>query len=523
MNKILLPSLALGAALAPHSAKAAKPEKTKPNIIFFIVDDLGWQDSSLPMWGDTTDINRMYHTPNLEKLASQGIKFTNAYASAVSSPTRVSLMTGVRPATHRVTNWTLHYDKSTDGANKTLNFPQWNVNGLQPEGADVPRSFEATVFPEILRDNGYFTIHVGKAHFGSVSTPGENPLNLGFDINIAGHAAGGPASFLGTKNFGNKVGATEQSPFAIPGLEEYWGQDIFATEALTLEAIKALDKAQKEDKPFYLYMSHYGVHVPFEADNRFYQKYRDMGHSHQWAQYASMVEGVDKSLGDLMQYLKDNDLEDNTIIFYISDNGGFAISARESHPTLGRRINYPLNSGKGSAYEGGIRVPLIVSLPNSAKANTTTGVSVDVTDLMPTILNLADVDKYKTVQKVEGRDITKLLTSPKHNTLSAKDMFWHFPNEWGATGPGIGTWSAIISGDMKLIYYYTTGETKLFNIAEDISEIVDLEGNTLYSKIQKDLAKRLTRYLKRTDAQLPTYKDGSYPSYPDGSPYKEKK
>ena len=181
-------------------------------------------------------------------------------------------------------------------------------------------------------------------------------MNYGFDINIAGHAAGGLASYLGLERFGHDENGQPISPFAIPDMEEYWDKDIFITEALTQEAIKALDKTISKEVPFFLYMSHYAVHVPLQADNRFVGKYIEQGLPYPEAAYASMIEGMDKSLGDLMQYLRKKGELDNTIILFMSDNGGYSLQGRT--PPLHIQ-NAPLRSGKGSAYEGGIREPMI--------------------------------------------------------------------------------------------------------------------------------------------------------------------
>lgn len=172
----------------------------RPNIVLFLVDDMGWQDTSVPFHTETMAFNKRYRTPNMERLANQGVKFTQAYACSVCSPTRISLMTGLNAARHRVTNWTLHKDATNDRKHPALAFPKWNVNGLSPTKG-IERTLHATALPAFLREVGYLTIHVGKAHLGAVGTPGEDPGNLGFDINIAGHAAGGPGSFLGTQDF----------------------------------------------------------------------------------------------------------------------------------------------------------------------------------------------------------------------------------------------------------------------------------------------------------------------------------
>ncbi|WP_234408582.1 sulfatase-like hydrolase/transferase [Marinilabilia salmonicolor] len=267
----------------------------------------------------------------MEKLAEEGVKFTQAYACAVCSPTRVSLISGMNAARHRVTNWTLKRNASNDRPHPSLNLPQWNVNGPQPTDS-IENSVHITPLPKILQDHGYYTVHSGKAHWGAIGTPAENPINLGFDVNIAGHAAGGPGSFLGEKNYSAqwRNGGTQ---WDVPGLEKYHGTDTYLTEALTIEAIKALQKPVSQRQPFYLYMAHYAVHVPIEKDKRFIQKYLDKGLDETEAAYASMIEGMDKSLGDLMTFLDKNNLTENTIILFMSDNGGLSAcpGRRSSH------------------------------------------------------------------------------------------------------------------------------------------------------------------------------------------------
>ncbi len=278
--------------------------QVQPNIILFLVDDMGWQDTSVPFWTDTTDFNRLYHTPNMERLASQGMKLTQAYATSVCSPTRISLMTGMNAARHRVTNWTLHPGKiqPMELNHKVLDFPIWNVNGLSAKAGDSLAVY-ASPLPQVLRDGGYHTIHAGKAHLGAIGTPGDNPLDLGFNVNIAGHAAGAPGSYLGKDNFGNSPKGG--NVWAVPGLEKYHGEDIFLTEAITREALEAIESNEDQDQPFFLYMSHYAVHTPIMADDRFVQKYYDLEMDSTEARYASLVEGMDKSLGDIMDFVEE--------------------------------------------------------------------------------------------------------------------------------------------------------------------------------------------------------------------------
>lgn len=508
--------LGLGAFISGQEAWASQPQE-RPNIIFFMADDLGWQDTSEPFWKDTTRWNRMYDTPNMERLAKQGVKFTSAYASAVSSPSRVSLMTGMNPARHRVTNWTLHQDQMPDPESPTLEWPEWNVNGIAPE-AGHSRTVHATTLPQILSDNGYKTMIVGKAHFGALDTPGADPLNLGFESNVAGHAAGGLASYLGERNFGNDPALSKQSPWAVPDLEEYWGEDIFLTDVLTREACRQIDTALSEHRPFFLYMSHYAVHVPWDKDDRFYQKYLDRGYDPAQAAYSALVESMDKSLGDLMDYITEKGIADNTIIIFMSDNGGLSTHARAGRPDT---QNYPLRSGKGSAFEGGTRVPLMISWPGVADTARTIESCVVMHDLMPTILEMAQVKKHKTVQQIDGESIVPALRTNALKTKDKRPLVWHYPNQWEGKADGVRPHSSIRKGDWKLIYFYDTEQVMMFNLHEDIFEIVDHGENPTMEHRRNKMLKRLTRQLKRMDAQVPTRKiSGKYCKYPDGSPYR---
>ena len=191
-NKLLLSAAILPICGITGEAQAAEAQK-HPNIIMFLVDDMGWQDTSLPFWTQRTHYNDIYETPNMERLAAQGMMFTQAYACSVSSPSRVSLFTGMNAARHRVTSWTLHKNKTHEQPGSVLIYPEWNVNGICQEPG-IERTTQVTTLAQVLKENGYHTIHCGKAHFGAIDTPGEDPLKMGFEVNIAGHAAGSPAS-----------------------------------------------------------------------------------------------------------------------------------------------------------------------------------------------------------------------------------------------------------------------------------------------------------------------------------------
>ncbi len=359
---------------------------------------------------------------------------------------------------------------------------------MQPTDS-IENAVHVTSLPQVLKDNGYFTIHCGKAHFGAIGTPGEDPANLGFDVNIAGHAAGGPGSYHGMNNF-SALWRNGSPVWDVPGLDSYHGKDINLTEALTREAMHTLDSVANLGKPFFLYMSHYAVHAPIEEDTRFIQKYNDTGMDKTEAKYASMLESMDNSLGDLMDYIEDHGLSDNTIILFTSDNGGLSAVARGGIP---HTHNKPLSSGKGSAHEGGIREPMIVSWPGITKNNTVTNEYLLIEDFYPTILEMANIQNYKTVQQIDGLSFTALLKGEKPSGDN-RSLFWHFPNNWGPTGPGIGATSTIRKGGWKMIYYHADQSFELFNIPNDIGESTNLEDSEI--EIKRRLAKELGDYLR---------------------------
>ena len=282
------------------------------------------------------------------------------------------------------------------------------------------------------------------------------------------------------------------------------------TDALTIEAMAALDKARETGEPFYLYMSHYTVHIPLDPDHRYIQKYRDMGLDEREARYASMLEGMDQSLGDLMDYLDQHGLTDHTIIIFMSDNGGLSASNRGGVP---HTHNWPLSSGKGSAYEGGIRVPMIVRWPGRVAPGSVDDDFLIIEDYFPSILEIAGVENYNTVQDVDGVSFVPRLLH-KGTTNTDRILVWHYPNKWGGSGPGIGTTSTIRSGDWKLIYWYRDQQFELYNIPEDIGEKNNL-ADRKPEKV-KELASELGGYLRKVNAHRPTFKATGEPvPWPD--------
>ncbi|MBD8489491.1 sulfatase [Echinicola sp. CAU 1574] len=460
-------------------------KKNQPNIVFFFVDDMGWQDTSVPFFKEVTELNKRYKTPNMERMAHDGMKFTQAYASAVCSPSRISLMTGMNAARHRVTNWTLKKDVSPDTENPVVESPQWNVNGLSPDSS-VPYTISAKTLPTLLSKGGYQTIHVGKAHFGAEGTPGEDPLNLGFKVNIGGHAAGGPGSYLGIHDFSADWRDAGNHIWDIPDLEKYHGQEIYLTEALTREALKEVSKSVEKEQPFYLYMSHYAIHAPWEKDKRYYQKYIEQGFSEHEATYATMIEGMDKSLGDIMDHLENLGVSDNTIIVFMSDNG-----AHKQVPQ-----NKPLRGHKLSPYEGGIRVPLLVKWPDETKPNSVNEDYVIIEDIFPTFLEMAGL-KEAAQTSMDGHSFVRKLKGKKSS--NTRPLLWHYPNTY--YNP---PYSVVRKGDWKLIYHHVDQKLELYNLNDDIGESTDLSEKELDRTME--MAQLMTKLLKDTDAQMPTIK-----------------
>ncbi len=504
-------SAALSTIFLPTSGWATPTAPNKPNIVFFLVDDMGWQDTSEPFDAYPTPFNYFYHTPNMERLSRTGIKFTDAYACPLCSPTRTSIMTGQNAARHHVTQWTLYSDKDQSQENPDMASPAWRVEGLQPG--------EPTL-PGVLREHGYRTIHVGKAHWGGIGTPGSDPTNLGFDINIAGHAAGGPGHYYGLENFGNEKGE-HTLPWGVPGLEKYHGQDVNLTDVLTIEANRELENAVNDGKPFYLYMSHYTVHAILRDHHPYDKRYREKGIVPAEVSYASMIEGMDASLGSILNKLEELGVAENTIVLFASDNGGL------SHGPRGKTImgtghythNWPLKSGKCSAYEGGIRVPLIVSWaksdpqnPNQQRIPIQPGsvceTPVICDDIPPTFCNWAGIENPKDRFAVlDGYDITGAITQDPQFSRPGPLVFHypHFINYYpGTLEQGYGPFSAMRNGPYKVIYFYDRKKWELYDIEEDIGEKHDLAAEK--PDILRRMAKELIDRLKALGAQYPILK-----------------
>ena len=486
-------------AAAAADENVTRASKQKPNVLVYIVDDWGWQDTSVPFWKAPTLWNTTFRTPTLERLAATGMKFTQAYACAVCSPSRTSIMTGQNAARHGVTNWTLNKDGETSHKTAQLNAPaDWKRNGLQPDQPNIA---------SILKKQGYFTIHAGKAHWGANDTPGSNPENLGFSVNIAGHAAGGPGHYHGENNYGNKEVGGHTRPWGIPGLEKYHGSDIHLTDATTMEANAALKQASDLKKPFYLYMAHYAVHAPIMEHQRFFENYEGKNYpgttipiSRKEAEYASMVEGIDASLGELLDTIDELGQLDNTLVIVLSDNGGLTRHARGGSPyKSGANTHcWPLREGKGSAYEGGTRIPLIISWANGTgetslrkpaaiPAGSVCDTPVIIEDIPMTVLDLVGGDELMSqLPQADGVSLMPLLNNPTDSRVSShRPLVFHYPHQWtGRPQGGYQSHSSIRVGPWKAIYFYESSSWELYNLDEDIYESENLSSTNRSKLVQ---------------------------------------
>lgn len=506
-----------GGTLLLSSMSVVAQTTQRPNIIFFLVDDMGWADSSVAYGEETYPLNERYHTPNMDRLARMGVRFSSAYACPVSSPTRTSLMSGLNAAHSRITDFTTAVPgvpsdashKPEALANDVLIHPDWNWNGISPkEGVD--KTIQVTPYVRILQDAGYYTIHVGKGHWAAAGTPAASPYNLGFCVNVAGQVAGKPQSYYGQENYGNTKDSW--STFSTMNLTEYYGSDTHLTEALTLEALKTLDFPIKNNIPFFLNMAHHGVHTPITPDPRFVQHYLDEGLDHGQANYASLIEGVDKSLGDIMHYLDEKGVSDNTIIIFMSDNGGN--SENKTKGGVLHTQNSPLREGKGSCYEGGIRIPLMMYWPGKTKAGVKTDVPVIAEDLYPTILSMAGIDNYKILQELDGENLVPLITNGS-GVDPDRELLFHFPHQWKPYQlEDIDYLSSMRKGDWKIVYRHRTGELELYNLKNDLSERNNLAGKN--KKKLKEMAAAISRKLREYNASMPMLKSTGEPiPYPD--------
>ncbi len=518
-----LASLAILALLTgpPLMVAAQPPEPRLPNIVLFLADDLGWQDTSVCFDERESLFQKHYRTPHVARLARRGVRFANACAHCVCSPTRTSILTGWNPARHGVTNWTLRAGQDTSGTTERLAAPtDWRTAGIQPGTNTLPLR---------LKSAGYRTIHAGKAHWGAIDTPGSDPRALGFDVNIAGHAAGAPGSYQGRDDYDKPPQTGPRSVWAVPGLEKYHGTETHLTDALAAEAVAAIDDAVAAGNPFFLYLATYAVHTPIQPHPRFIDHYRD----HRYpdtriaipateACYASMVEGCDAALGTVMDRVRDLNIADQTLIIFTSDNGGLSAHTRDTTPwgTAANTHNRPLREGKGSAYEGGTRVPLIISwaAPDRGSqmqkriplgSGVRCRVPVISEDLMPTICQWAGVAPWPEGSDpvLDGRDLGPLMVGGE--SADDRPLLFHYPHVWGPRGAGYQPHSALRMGRWKVIYFYDRQSWELYDLETDIGET----RNRVPDEPRRlaEMARRLVHELECRNARYPTNRQTGQP------------
>lgn len=506
MKRLLL-TLAL--LVAPLTAASAATPASRPNIIVFLVDDMGVMDTSLPFLTDEAGrprkypLNEYYRTPQMERLAARGIRFNQFCAMSVCSPTRTSIMTGQNAARHRITNW-INPDRDNAGPSGP---PEWNWRGLKR--GDV-------TLAGLLRGNGYRTIHIGKGHFGSRESEGADPRNLGFDVNIAGGSIGAPGSYYAKEKFGQ---GGKRAASAVQHLDKYHGTDLFLTEALTLEAKDQVSDAVKAKRPFFLYLPHYAVHAPFQADPRFAANYRDSGKPANAQAFATLIEGMDKSLGDLLDHLETLGIAESTLILFLGDNGSDAPLGHEHAVACAA----PLRGKKGSHYEGGMRVPFIAAwakpnpgnphqrrLPIQAGAVQTQQASVQ--DIFPTLLALTDA-KAPAGHVVDGIRLDTLL-SGRRDARRPEAFLMHYPHAPHRSD----YWSSLRQGAWKVIYHYFPSAAseqshyQLFNLANDPFEQKNLAG-TERGELRRMMQELITA-LEKHNALYPIDRDTRAPLKP---------
>lgn len=482
----------------------------RPNIVVFLVDDMGIMDTSVPFLTDAEGrpkaypLNGFYHTPNMARLAERGIRFNQFCAMSVCSPTRISLLTGQNAARHHTTNW-IHPEADNGGPGSPR---EWNWKGLRP--GDV-------TLPGLLRASGYRTIHVGKGHFAPASEPGSDPAVLGFDVNVGGSSIGQPGSYYGENGYGAAgKGGTKGGNRPVPGLGKYHGTETFLSEALTLEAKAHVSGAVQERKPFFLYMAHYAVHAPFQSDRRFAQRYADSGKPPAAQAFATLVEGMDKSLGDLLDHLETLGVAEDTLFLFLGDNGSDAPLGHEHQIACAE----PLRGKKGSHYEGGMRVPFIAAWARPSEKNplqqrlpiAAGGIQTQqaaVMDLFPTILRTAAVTT-PAAHTVDGVALDSLLTGKPDSTRS-ETFLMHYPHRPHRSSH----FTAYREGGWKVVYHYFPdaqsggARYQLFHLAEDPFEQHDLAPE-MPGKL-KQLMQRMAASLVGHGAQYPV-------SASDGSP-----
>ncbi len=453
------------AGVAVAVARAGRP----PNVVLILADDLGWSD--LGCYGSD-----LHETPRLDQLAREGVRFTQAYAMSVCSPSRAMLLTGRHAARVGITIW------SEGSLRKSTNRRLIEADSRH----DLPHS--ETTLATLLRGAGYLTALVGKWHLGDGN---HYPETHGFDVNIGGTHWGAPTTFwwpyAGAGRFGSEYRYVPHLEFGAPG--EY------LTDRLTDEALRVIDRAAGQ--PFFLYLAHHAPHTPIEAkpaDVKHFEAKVRPGLRHRNPVYAAMVKSLDESVGRVLDRLQERGLAETTLVIFVSDNGGYIGIDRKSGQTGPVTNNAPLRSGKGSLYEGGVRVPLLVRWPGSTARGEVCAEPVTLADLFATVLAASAV---RPKASGDGIDLRALLQNPSAK-LGREALFFHYPHYYETTTPA----SAVRAGDWKLLEYLEDGRLELYHLADDPAETNNLA--TTEPTRAAGLRTRLDTWRREVGAKLPS-------------------
>jgi arylsulfatase A-like enzyme len=441
------------------------PAAGKPNVIVVLVDDLGHSD--LGCQGNT-----FHETPHIDRLAAAGMRFTTAYAACtVCSPTRAALLTGQYPARLHLTDWIPGHVRPF----ARLKVPDWTMH--------LPA--DTFTLASLFKAGGYRTASVGKWHLGG---PSSYPQKHGFDVNVGGTHQGQPGRYF--------------PPYGIATLKDGPAGE-FLTDRLTAEACRWIE--EDPDRPFFLYLAHYAVHTPLAGKPAVVAKYKRKAERlglHRNPVYAALVESVDDSVGALRKKLDELKVADRTIVLFTSDNGGLI-----GNPKSPVTTNPPFRAGKGSAYEGGVREPFLALWPGVTRPGSTCAEPVMTIDLLPTLAEACGLAVPRS-HVTDGESLIGLLK--ESGRLKRDALYWHYPHYH----PGGATpYSAVRSGDWRLVEFFEDGRAELFDLKTDVGETRDLAKEK--TDRVKELRGRLAAWRKAVGAQLPA-------TNPDHDPKRER-
>ena len=434
-------------------------DNEKPNVVLIVADDLGWSD--LSYMGST-----YYETPNIDKLSKSGMTFYNGYASSANcAPSRASMLTGKYHPFHGI-----YTVKNSDRGNK-------KTRKIIPIKTKTKLELQYFILPEMLKSKGYSTGHFGKWHMGP---KGYFPEQMGFDINIGGNEHGGPGSYF--------------SPYKYPNMSN-GPKDEYLTDRIGDEVVKFIEKNKENN--FFAYVPFFSVHTPIQSKSDYEKKYRnkESNEYHNREDYAGMIQSLDENIGKILDKIEKLNLSKNTLIIFTSDNGGIRAISNQ----------YPLRAGKGSYYEGGIKVPMIFSWPEKIKAGSTSNERISNIDFYPTIKKIIG---YNETIDLDGEDLTPIFNS---KALEKRELYFHFPiylepynvhldsgsDPLFRTRPG----SVIIKDNWKLHHYYEDNNFELYNLENDISESKNLID--INKEKKAELLNNLDNWLKKNNAPIP--------------------